>query len=846
MDVNKNKKFDFSYIKKIIGDLENKNKQLLEKNTVLERQINVLKEQYKDLKRENEMLKSLKNQRNVSEQKNTLSSTNRSRNYSNQTNTAQLDIKNQQVNYFSQKTNAKNQIQTTGVNKYSQIKDKINLYKSLFKGRQDVYALRWENENGKSGYYPANQKIRAEGISHKSYNQLTDHVYYKHLDGTETVGIYPLLKDNTCYFLALDFDKKGWQNDIKAFIKTCMESDFPAYVEKSRSGNGGHVWLFFEKPIQAAIARRLGHILLTKTKEKRYHLKSFDRLFPNQDKLLPGGFGNLIAIPLQKKRLNQGNSAFVNFNFEPYDDQWAFLYTIKKVSLDKAREFVNNSSQINKISFREKRSNNSKIDELPKQIEIVYSNMIYIPKYLLTQSAVNGLKAFASFTNPKFYKAKSLRLPTYSIPRVIDTSEDYADALALPRGCLKDVIELFSKNGSDVKVKYDWNEGEIIKTDFSGKLKPKQEKALEELSRYNTGILSATTGFGKTVIAIALLAKIKRNALIIVHTKQLLEQWKEKLKIFLNAKEDQIGQYGAGKKKRTGIIDVALIQSLNYRQKVKEFISEYGIVLVDECHHISAISFEQVLKKIKAKYVYGFTATLVRKDGHHPIVKMQLGEVRYEVKAKAEILQKSYNHSVLPQFINSNIESLGEKPKIYDVYSWLVKNDERNEIIIDDVLNCLNNKKTPLVLTERTAHLEILVSVFKEKVPHVFTLRGGMSKKQLKETICDMNKHLDQKGECVVVATGKFVGEGFDDPRLDTLFLTMPVSWKGTLQQYVGRLHRDHVDKEEVLIYDYVDQHPMLERMYKKRLIGYKALGYKIKDDNEFKRTEQQQTLFDI
>lgn len=797
-------KYDFSYIKKKIDELEEKNKKLKKENEILRHEIKILQSKL------------------VAKQKSV--------------------IINHKINEIKSKnTELQDNLPDITINKKSKPEEKIALFKSLFKGRDDVFAIRWENKDKtKSGYSPACKNEWVEGICHRTkikcsncihrkLIEISDQVIYNHLSGDNTIGLFPLRKDDTCYFLAIDFDKRDWKEDVSAFMNVCRENDVPTVVERSRSGNGAHIWLFFNTAIKAIIARKLGFLLLTKTMESRYQLglSSYDRLFPNQDRLPKGGFGNLIALPLQKKALEKGNSAFVNENFFPFKDQWSFLASIKKMNHAEVNQLVK------KLDLEDNKDNNlftqnDTFSDLPKEITILYRNKIFIFKQSLSSKVILYLVRLASFPNPDFYKAQALRLSTYKIPRIINTSENYHDKIALPRGCFDDVGKLFEKNGVKVNVKYHWNDGKRINADFIGELKDRQSESLEALLKFNTGILSATTGFGKTIIAIALIANIKRNTLIIVHTRQLLEQWKEKLNAFLDIKDNEIGQYGAGKKNRTGYIDIALIQSLNYKNQVKEFVSEYGLVIVDECHHISAFSFETVLKHVTAKYVYGLTATLIRKDGHHPIVKMQLGPVRYEVKAKS--MPNMFNHIVRTKYTKVIFNDLGEQSKIHQLYQELIDDDERNRLIVRDILEALSNKKTPLVLTERTIHLERLAFLLKEQVGHVYILRGGMGRKVLKDMLKQIEQGLDQKGKCVVLATGKFVGEGFDDSRLDTLFLTLPISWRGTLQQYVGRLHRNHIDKEEVIVYDYIDEHPILEKMYKKRVRGYKALGYEIID----------------
>ncbi|WP_281426061.1 DEAD/DEAH box helicase [Crassaminicella profunda] len=365
-----------------------------------------------------------------------------------------------------------------------------------------------------------------------------------------------------------------------------------------------------------------------------------------------------------------------------------------------------------------------------------------------------------------------------------------------------------------------------------GELRPQQSEAAEKLYAYNTGILSATTAFGKTVVAAWLIGNKKVNTLIIVHRKQLMEQWKERLQTFLDVDAKQMGQIGGGKRKRTGIVDIAIIQSINYKGKVKDYVEEYGMVIVDECHHISSYSFEQVLKQVKAKYVYGLTATPIRKDGHHPIVMMQCGNIRHKVTAKSNMVLNCFEHIVVPRYHELNIkENVESKPSIHSLYKGIIEDKKRNDMIVEDVLEALKQKRSPIILTERTAYVEYFERRLEGAVKNIIVLRGGLGKKKLKD-IKDKMDQISEEEERIIIATGKYVGEGFDDARLDTLFLTMPISWKGTLQQYAGRLHRQYDSKEVVKIFDYVDKNiPMFMRMYERRLKGYKSMGYDIKEE---------------
>jgi superfamily II DNA or RNA helicase len=430
--------------------------------------------------------------------------------------------------------------------------------------------------------------------------------------------------------------------------------------------------------------------------------------------------------------------------------------------------------------------------------------------------------------NPEFFKVQAKRLSTHAIPRNIICCDEMDNILVLPRGCKNDLITLLNEYSITPDFRDFTNPGTEIHINFNGHLRPEQEQAIIKLIEHPTGILSAATGFGKTVVAASLIAKRKKNTLVIVHRKQLIDQWKERLSSFLKLNENQIGQIGGGKNKLSGIIDIATIQSLNYKGEIKEQVSQYGQIIVDECHHISAYSFERVLKKVNAKYIYGLTATPTRKDGLQPIMTMQLGPIRFKVTAKDQAKVRPFEHILLPRYTIFKSLSPANEKEIHSLYSDLMKDKNRNEMIFNDVLKELEIGSFPLILTERVEHVRDLESMFKGFAKNIIVLTGGMSKKEEKEKLVRLEELPDDE-ERVIIATGRYIGEGFDHARLDALFLVMPVSWKGTLHQYVGRLHRMHDNKSKVKVFDYVDhKEPMLNTMFKKRLEGYKTMGYKV------------------
>ena len=738
---------------------------------------------------------------------------------------------------------------------------RIALFRGLFRGREDVHARRWEGPDGRSGYSPAAQRDwkainRSRPEERKKVDQktrkyfpLTDSVIESHLLGKETIGVYSLLVDETCWFLAVDFDKKTWQEDSSAFIDTCQEMNVPAALERSRSGKGGHVWVFFDRAVPAITARKLGCVLLTRTMERRHQLglDSYDRFFPSQDTMPKGGFGNLIALPLQAVPRKAGNSVFVDTNFQPYPDQWAFLTALERVPIVVAEKIVAEAQRKGDlIGVRASVTDDEDREEpwtlpptkkwvdrpipgpLPESVQIVRANLVYVEKKGLPSAMLNRLLRLAAFQNPEFYKAQKMRLSTYAKPRVIACGEDFAEHVALPRGCLSEVVAVLEDHGIRPEVRDERCAGTRIEAEFHGDLRQLQLEAVAKITRHDEGILCAPTAFGKTAVAAWLIAKRKVNTLVIVHRQQLLDQWHERLAMFLNLPANGIGQIGGGKVDRTGQVDIAVIQSLHRKEEVKDFVAEYGQVIVDECHHISAFTFEQVMKQVKAKYVVGLTATPTRKDGHHPIIYMQCGPTRFSMSARTMTENTPFEHKVIPRHTEFRTRADIADITIHDIYSALVGDTTRNELIAADLIRAVKAGRSPLLLTSRTEHLQYFAAKLNGEVKHVFVLKGGMGKKQ-RRSIAEALASVPEDEPRVILATGSYISEGFDDARLDTLFLAMPISWKGTLQQYVGRLHRLHDNKRVVQVYDYVDDWvPMLERMYERRLKGYGAIGYTI------------------
>ncbi len=686
-------------------------------------------------------------------------------------------------------------------------------------------------------------RIKCSDCRHRKLAPFTEEIAYKHLAGDIVAGIYPLCKDEACHFLAADFDKSNWEDDVTAFLRTCELMKVPAYIERSRSGNGAHVWIFFETAITASLARKMGFVLLTETMQSggMTDLQSYDRLFPNQDTMPEGGFGNLIALPLQKQARKMGNTEFLDSDFQPYPDQWFILSTIRKVTESTVKnvaeqyrenpegnigiqEFIIEPEEIRQTTLQIKTTQ----EKTAGTVQIILMNQLYIMKKHLASGMINRLMRLAAFKNPEFFRAQAIRMSTHDKPQIITCAENLPNALVLPRGCLEEVCAQLATFDYHFKITDKRETGAAISYTFSGTLTSDQQTAMNVLLQNEIGVLSAPTGFGKTVLGAYMIAQRKTNTLILVHRQELMEQWRERLSSFLDLPIKQIGMIGAGREKRTGNIDIAMLQSLNYRNEIKPYLKEYGQIIVDECHHISAVSFEQVMKKTAAKYILGLTATPIRKDGHHPIIFMQCGPIRHKIQTKHQIGQNNTEHLVMPRITLLTMPENQGKTKIHDLYAAIVADQHRNEMILQDIMEALQNGRKPLLLTERIEHLNFFKEALKTQVQNLIIFKGGMGKKERTTQKALMSAAKPDESR-LIIATGKYIGEGFDDPELDTLFLAMPISWKGTLQQYVGRLHRNLASKKEVKVYDYVDINvPQLKRMYEKRISGYKALGYKL------------------
>ncbi|MGB8339891.1 MAG: DEAD/DEAH box helicase family protein [Burkholderiales bacterium] len=632
--------------------------------------------------------------------------------------------------------------------------EKVALFRGLFRGRTDVYPIRWESKStGKTGYSPAcanewragvceKPRIKCSDCGNRLLIPLSDAVIYDHLAGKHTVGVYPLFPNDTCHFLAVDFDEAEWREDAQAFVISCNELGVPVALEISRSGNGAHAWVFFDGSVSARDARRLGTGIIshTCTRTRQLKLTSYDRLFPNQDTMPKGGFGNLIALPLQKNPRESGCSVFVDEALRPYPDQWAFLASIRPMSSQDIEPTILRTTggvhpldvtfiddEYLKEPWRRTEPGNKKlVGLLPKSLKVTMANLIYFEKAQLPQPLANRLIRLAAFQNPEFYKAQAMRFTVWDKPRVIGCAENFPDHIALPRGCLDAAKNLLQDNGIRCELHDERFEGEKINVVFTGTLRLDQEEAVVAMLDHETGVLCAPTAFGKTVAAAALIARRGVNTLVLVHRTEFLKQWQERLQSFLGVGKEVIGTIGGGKTKVTGKIDIAVMQSLSRQGEVNSLVENYGHVIVDECHHIGAISFDAILKRVKAKYVFGLTATPIRRDGQQPIIFMQCGPIRHTATKATSAPQDLV---VVPNILSTKIELAGEAG-IHDVFRHIANDMKRTRDIATAVSEAFREGRKVLVLTERTEHLEAITAALAGKVAMLYKLHGRMSKKQ--------------------------------------------------------------------------------------------------------------------
>lgn len=761
---------------------------------------------------------------------------------------------------------------------------------SYFRGRKDVYVKR----NAKKGYFTqcnnfwktgvcpkkSGENVKCHDCPAKDYKELKISVMLEHLKGTkedcsDVIGLYPLFPDGTCWFLVFDFDNhdedatssKDWEQEVDALRKICFSLGIDALVERSRSGRGAHVWIFFSEAIQAVKVRRFGEALLAKGAES-VSLRSFryyDRMMPMQDSLPEGKLGNLIALPLQGQALRKGNSAFVDEYWRPYQDQWSKLLHTRKLSEAEVDAYVkswcpeDNAMQMFQSDKVDETENESlllfgsspkpsaryfKNDDANGAVIIILADGIYIDKRNLKPRLQNAIRRLAAYSNPQFFQNLALGFSTRETPRIVYDGYDEGDYIVLPRGCFEEL----KKHLSDAEIPYDIVDkrqtGRAIDVSFNGELYPEQKVAADRLLAYDMGMLAAATAFGKTVIGANLIARRKVNTLVLVHTVEIMNNWVRDLNKFLTVNEELptyttpkgrikqrdsvIGTFSSQKRAATGIIDIAMIGSLGKEDDINPMVRDYGMIIVDECHHAAAATFENVLRASAAKYVYGMSATVKRGDKQERKLLIQLGPIRHRYTAKERAIKQGIGHYVYPRFTRMVDLSPSDDRHISELYRLIADSELRNMQIVADAVDCVKKGRTPVVMTKYREHAEMLYALLQGAADHVFLLQGGKSLKaraELREKMAAVSRDESM----IMVATGQYIGEGFNYPRLDTMLLAMPISFEGNVEQYAGRLNRDYEGKKDVIIFDYIDQHfPVLERMYHRRLRTYKKIGFEV------------------
>ena len=729
----------------------------------------------------------------------------------------------------------------------SPVRDKLALYADRFRARADVYAVRWENaRTGVSGWMPAVAGGWRKGTDRKAatYLPLTAEVLSAHLVGDAFVGVYPLLPDNSCHFLVADFDGPAAMLDALAYTKAARASGVPAALEISQSGRGAHVWVLFTEAVPAAVARCVGTALVHEAMVLRgsMDLRSYDRLFPNQDVLPEGGFGNLIAAPLQGRRRRDGLTVFLDLaTLEPHEDQWAFLSTLDRLSPSDAARVARRAKQavVGAEVATMSRSGATRVrPPLPAVVHAELGAGLSLEAAQLTPAALSTFKHAASMANPKFYELQRLRKSTWDTPRFVrgyDITID--DRLVLPRGLRHTVAGIVEEAGSRLAVEDVRNPGREIDVAFTAQLDTRQSAAVSALLAHDDGVLVAPPGSGKTVMACAVIAERGTSTLVLVDRKALAEQWRTRVEQFLGIRS---GQVGAGRRKLGGVVDIAMLPSLARRDDVAELTGGYGQVIVDECHHLAAAAYDHSVKRIAAQFWLGLTATPARRDGLDELVTWQLGPVRHTITHDAPGTDQGtlldawdtdagprrllYVHETAFEFRSDDGEPSAASV-IAAAHRALAVDQERNLRIVADVTTAVKRGRNCLVLTRRVAHVEHLASLLAQRGHQAMVLQGGMAASDRRTTV---NRLADAKaGDGVlVIGTTPFIGEGFDAPALDTLFLAAPVSYDGLLVQCAGRVIRAAPGKQVAEVHDYHDRAtPILAASLQRRMPGYRALG---------------------
>jgi len=768
------------------------------------------------------------------------------------------------------------------------VTDKIasDFFMMFCRGRKDVYDLRYTNpKTGKNGYYSQcfnrwdrgchiqkKDGVRCKDCELRAYKPVTLPLIKAHMNGTDpngndVVAIYPMLENNLCQLLVFDFDNHakgaeqedyaniddGWKEEINALRHICKNLDVDAAVERSRSGRGAHLWIFFKEMVPARLARRFGFALLEKGAES-VNLKSFkyyDRMIPTQDALPEGGLGNVIALPLQGMALKSGNSAFIDENWNAYEDQLNVLAGTRRLTRQGIEDYLSlwystgSISEDNGTDAPWDKNSEIEAGSVKGVVRIVLADRIYIDSTGMSNKTKRQLRRMATFSNKQYFQNQAMDMPNYDESRFIYLGSDEGKYIVLPRGLREEILKKFDNAGISYKIEDKRTKGQELNISFRGELRESQIPAVETMLENETGILHAATAFGKTVVCCDMIARRGISTLILVDRADLMNQWIKRLEEFLDI-DEELPEYqtktGRTRKRKslignlqgahdtlTGIVDVAMIRSLKKKDGFHPKLKEYAQVYFDECHHAASDSAIEVLQEINAKYVYGVTATPKRGDGKEKINEFLLGPIRYRFTAKDRAEEQNINHLVYPRFTRTvKPHHLSKTPYGNDAYELIRNNDVRDEQIIRDVADCVQAGRTPVVLTKYVDHAKKLSERLKTYADRLILLTGANGTKARRAQVEELNK-VDDSDSLILVGTGSLLGEGFDFPRLDTLFMATPVSGENVVEQYVGRLNRDYDGKENVIVYDYVDSHiPKFDKMYSARLKAYKKIGYEL------------------